>query len=221
MPNSKPKEDDYRHKKLRKDLIQSLRDKGITDEKALSAMEAIPRHFFLDTAFERIAYEDRAFPITAGQTISQPYTVAFQSQLLDIKKYDKVLEVGTGSAYQSCVLAEMGAKVFTIERQKELYDFVGRFFFLQKYLSIKRFYGDGYEGLPSFAPFDKIIITAAAPFIPPKLVAQLKTGGLMVVPVGDDGGQKMMRLTKGADGTMSEEILGDFSFVPMLEGRNK
>jgi len=168
-----------------------------------------------------IAYEDRAFPISAGQTISQPYTVAFQSQLLQIQKYDKVLEVGTGSAYQSCVLAELGAKVFTIERQKELFDFVGKFFFLKNYLSIKRFYGDGYEGLPSFAPFDKILITAAAPFIPPKLIAQLKTGGLMVVPVGDEGGQKMMRLTKQPDGSMAEEILGDFSFVPMLEGRNK
>jgi protein-L-isoaspartate(D-aspartate) O-methyltransferase len=221
MLHSKPKEDDYRHKKLRKDLVQSLRGKGISDEKVLAAMETIPRHFFLDTAFERIAYEDRAFPISAGQTISQPYTVAFQTQLLQIQKYDKVLEVGTGSAYQSCVLAEVGAKVFTIERQKELFDFVTEFFFLKAYLSIKRFYGDGYEGLPSFAPFDKILITAAAPFIPPKLVAQLKTGGLMVVPVGDDAGQKMMRLTKQADGSMSEEILGDFSFVPMLEGRNK
>ena len=221
MLNSKPKEDDYRHKKLRKDLVQTLRDKGITDEKVLAALDTIPRHFFLDTAFERIAYEDRAFPISAGQTISQPYTVAFQSQLLQIQKYDKVLEVGTGSAYQSCVLAELGAKVFTIERQKELFDFVGKFFFLKNYLSIKRFYGDGYEGLPSFAPFDKILITAAAPFIPPKLIAQLKTGGLMVVPVGDEGGQKMMRLTKQPDGSMAEEILGDFSFVPMLEGRNK
>ena len=221
MPNSKPKEDDYRHKKLRKDLVQSLREKGITDEKVLAALEAIPRHFFLDTAFERIAYEDRAFPISAGQTISQPYTVAFQSQLLNIQKYDKVLEVGTGSAYQSCVLAEIGAKVFTIERQKELFDFVSKFFFLKNYLSIKRFYGDGYEGLPSFAPFDKILITAAAPAIPPKLTAQLKTGGLMVVPVGDEAGQKMMRYTKQADGFMSEEMLGNFSFVPMLEGRNK
>lgn len=221
MPNSKPKEDNYRHKKLRKDLVQSLREKGIADEKVLAALEAIPRHFFLDTAFERIAYEDRAFPIAAGQTISQPYTVAFQSQLLQIQKYDKVLEVGTGSAYQACVLAEMGAKVFTIERQKELYEAAGKFFFLQQYLSIKRFYGDGYEGLPSFGPFDKILITAAAPAIPPKLVAQLKTGGFMVVPVGDDAGQKMMRLTKQADGTMTEEVLGDFSFVPMLGGKNK
>jgi protein-L-isoaspartate(D-aspartate) O-methyltransferase len=221
MLNSKPKEDDYRHKKLRKDLIQSLREKDIADERVLAAMEAIPRHFFLDTAFERQAYEDRAFPISAGQTISQPYTVAYQTQLLNIQKYDKVLEVGTGSAYQSCVLAEMGAKVFTIERQKELYDFVGSFFFLKNYLSIKRFYGDGYEGLPSFAPFDKVLITAAAPFIPPKLVDQLKTGGVIVVPVGDDGLQKMMRVTKMEDGSLREEVLGDFSFVPMLEGRNK
>ena len=221
MLNSKPKEDDYRHKKLRKDLVQTLRDKGITDEKVLTAIETIPRHFFLDTAFERIAYEDRAFPISAGQTISQPYTVAFQSQLLSIKKFDKVLEVGTGSAYQSCVLAEMGASVFTIERQKELFDFVGSFFFLKKYPSIKRFYGDGYAGLPSYAPFDKIIITAAAPVIPPKLIEQLKTGGYMVVPVGDDSGQKMMRITKEQDGSTTKEVFGDFSFVPMLEGKNK
>lgn len=221
MPNSKPKEDDYRHKKLRKDLVQSLREKGIRDEKVLAAIEAIPRHFFLDTAFERQAYEDRAFPIAAGQTISQPYTVAFQTQLLDVQKYDKILEVGTGSAYQSCVLATMGAKVFTIERQKELYDFVGSFFFLKNYLSVKRFYGDGYEGLPSFAPFDKVIITAGAPAIPPKLVEQLKPGGIMIIPVGEDGVQKMIRVTKEADGSLLEEELGDFSFVPMLGGKNK
>src|ERR1051325_10203523 len=178
MLHTKPKEDDYRHKKLRKDLIDSLRTKGITDERVLTALESIPRHFFLDTAFERQAYEDRAFPIAAGQTISQPYTVAFQTQLLNVQKFDKILEVGTGSAYQACVLAELGAKVFTIERQKELYDFVGGFFFLKNYLSIKRFYGDGYEGLPSFAPFDKIIITAGAPILPPKLVDQLKPGGV-------------------------------------------
>lgn len=220
MLHSKPKEDDYRHKKLRKDLIDSIREKGITDERVLTAMEAIPRHFFLDTAFERQAYEDRAFPIAAGQTISQPYTVAFQTQLLNVQKFEKILEVGTGSTYQSCVLAEMGAKVFTIERQKELYDFVGGFFFLKKYPSIKRFYGDGYEGLPSFAPFDKIIITAGAPFLPPKLVEQLKPGGIIVAPIGEEGIQKMMRLTKQADGTLREEEMGDFSFVPMLEGRN-
>jgi protein-L-isoaspartate(D-aspartate) O-methyltransferase len=221
MLHGRPKEDDYRHKKLRKDLIQSLREKGISDERVLTAMENIPRHFFLDTAFERQAYEDRAFPISAGQTISQPYTVAFQTQLLNVQKFDKILEVGTGSAYQCCVLAEMGAKVFTIERQKELYDFVGDFFFLKKYPSVKRFYGDGYAGLPSFAPFDKVIITAGAPFLPPKLVEQLKTGGVIVAPIGEEGIQKMMRITKEMDGSLREEELGDFSFVPMLGGKNQ
>jgi protein-L-isoaspartate(D-aspartate) O-methyltransferase len=221
MLQSKPKDDTYFHKGLRKQLIQTLREKGIQDEKVLAAIEAIPRHFFLDTAFERIAYEDRAFPIAAHQTISQPYTVAFQSQLLEIKKFDKILEIGTGSAYQSCVLAELGAQVFSIERQKELFDQVGKFFFINKYPNVRRFYGDGYEGLPSYAPFDKVIITAAAPFVPPKLIAQLKPGGFMVAPVGDDQGQKMMKITKLPDGSTRQEILGDFSFVPMLEGKNK
>lgn len=220
MLNSKPREDDYKHKGLRKHLIAELREKGIKDEQVLAAIDAIPRHFFLDPAFERIAYEDRAFPIVANQTISQPYTVAFQTQLLQIKKYDKVLEIGTGSAYQACVLAELGAKVFSIERQKELYDFVSTFFFIKGYTNLKRFYGDGFEGLPNYAPFDKVIITAAAPFIPPKLVEQLKPGGIMVVPVGDDSGQKMMRITKDALGNIIQEELGDFSFVPMLQGRN-
>ncbi|RYD57068.1 MAG: protein-L-isoaspartate(D-aspartate) O-methyltransferase [Sphingobacteriales bacterium] len=221
MLHSKPKEDNYLHKGLRKQLVQILREKGITDDKVLAAVEAIPRHFFLDPAFERIAYEDRAFPISAGQTISQPYTVAYQTQLLQIKKFDKVLEIGTGSAYQSCVLAEMGAMVYSIERQKTLYDFVGQFFFLRNYPNIKRFYGDGYEGLPSFAPFDKVIVTAAAPNIPPKLIEQMKPGGILVIPVGEGEGQKMMKITKQADGSTKEEVLGDFSFVPMLEGKNK
>jgi len=221
MLHSKIKEDNYIHKGLRKQLVQTLREKGIKDEKVLAAIEAIPRHFFLDTAFERQSYEDRAFPITAGQTISQPYTVAYQTQLLEIKKFDKVLEIGTGSAYQACVLAELGITVYSIERQKELYDFVGQFFFLKKYPNIKRFYGDGFEGLPTYAPFDKIIITAAAPYIPPKLVEQLKPGGIMVTPVGNDKVQKMMRITKDKDGKVHEEELGNFSFVPMLEGKNK
>lgn len=220
MLHSKPKEDNYLHKGLRRQLVQTLREKGIKDEKVLAAIETIPRHFFLDQAFERIAYEDRAFPITAGQTISQPYTVAFQSQLLEIRKFDKVLEIGTGSAYQACVLAELGAMVYSIERQKALYDFVGQFFFLRNYPNIKRFYGDGFEGLPTFAPFDKIIITAAAPYVPPKLVEQLKPGGIMVAPVGDDKGQKMLRITKDAKGTVHEEELGNFIFVPMLTGKN-
>lgn len=220
MLHSLPKEDNYLHKGLRKQLVQLLKDKGITDERVLSAIEAIPRHFFLDPAFERQSYEDRAFPISAGQTISQPYTVAFQTQLLALKKFDKVLEIGTGSAYQACVLAELGVTVYSIERQKELYDYVSKFFFIKKYTNLKRFYGDGFEGLPSFAPFDKVIITAAAPFIPPKLVEQLKPGGFMVIPVGDDGLQKMMRIKKDNQGKIHEEILGDFSFVPMLTGKN-
>ena len=221
MLHSKPREDNYLHKGLRKQLVQALRDKGIKDERVLAAIDAIPRHFFLDPAFERISYEDRAFPIAASQTISQPYTVAYQSQLLEIKKYDKVLEIGTGSAYQSCMLAELGAAVFTIERQRALYDFIGDFFFLKSYPTIKRFYGDGYEGLPSYAPFDKVIVTAAAPFIPPKLIEQLKPGGIAVIPVGDDSGQKMLRITKDKEGNVLEEELGDFSFVPMLTGKNK
>lgn len=221
MLHSKPREDNYLHKGLRRQLVQTLREKGINDERVLAAIEAIPRHFFLDPAFERIAYEDRAFPITAGQTISQPYTVAYMSQLLDVKKYEKVLEIGTGSAYQACVLAELGAMVYTIERQKALYDFVGDFFFLKHYPNIKRFYGDGYIGLQSFAPFDKVIVTAAAPYVPPKLIEQLKPGGIAVIPVGDENGQKMLRIIKDKEGNVTEEELGDFVFVPMLEGKNK
>jgi protein-L-isoaspartate(D-aspartate) O-methyltransferase len=213
-------EDTYRHKGLRKKLIDSLRDKGITDDNVLNAMMNIPRHFFLDTALEHIAYQDRAFPIGEGQTISQPYTVAFQTQLLEITPFQKVLEIGTGSAYQAMVLAEMGATVFTIERQKKLFDLNKSFILRNKYHSIKFFYGDGFEGLPTFAPFDKVIITAAAPFIPPKLIEQLKPGGKMVIPVDDNGSQKMMRITKNADGTLDEETFSDFSFVPMLKGRS-
>src|SRR5215218_4723036 len=151
-------EDSYRHKGLRRKLVETVRGKGITDEKILTAIENIPRHFFLDSAFDEVAYEDKAFPIDAGQTISQPYTVAYQTQLLEIKPYEKVLEIGTGSAYQACVLAEVGAKVFTIERQKKLFESNKAFPFLKKYLNIKFFYGDGYEGLPTYAPFDKVLI---------------------------------------------------------------
>lgn len=221
MLHSKPREDNYLHKGLRKNLVQVLREKGITDERVLAAINTIPRHFFLDPAFEHIAYEDRAFPITAGQTISHPYTVAYQSQLLEIKKFDKVLEIGTGSAYQACVLAEMGATVYSIERQRALFDFIGHFFYLKSYTNIKRFYGDGYIGMQTYAPFDKIIITAAAPYIPPKLLEQLKPGGIMVLPLGDDAGQKMIRIVKNADGSFTETELGNFNFVPMLEGKNK
>ncbi|MCW3120806.1 MAG: protein-L-isoaspartate(D-aspartate) O-methyltransferase [Flavipsychrobacter sp.] len=220
MLHSKPREDNYLQKGLRKQLVQVLRDKGIKDERVLAAIGAVPRHFFLDPAFERQAYEDRAFPIVASQTISMPYTVASQTHLLDLKKFDKVLEIGTGSAYQACVLAEMGITLYTIERQRELYDHVGQFFFLKKYSNIKRFFGDGFEGLPSFAPFDKILITCGAPFIPPKLIEQLKPGGIMVIPVGEDEKQKMLRITKDLNGNLKEEDMGDFSFVPMLQGKS-
>lgn len=213
-------EDSYLHKGLRKQLVDSIRKKGITDEKALDAILHIPRHFFMDSAFGKIAYEDRAFPIGEGQTISQPYTVAYQTQLLEIRSFEKVLEIGTGSAYQACVLAEMGAHVYTIERQKKLFESNKAFPFLKKYLNLKFFYGDGYEGLPTYGPFDKVIVTAAAPSIPPKLVEQLKPGGKMVIPVGEGSVQRMLRLTKQDDGTAREEIFDNFSFVPMIGGRN-
>ena len=212
--------DEYRHRGMRMQLVKLLRDKGITDENVLKAIEQIPRHFFLDTAFEKIAYEDRAFPIEEGQTISQPYTVAYQTHLLQIKRNDKVLEIGTGSAYQATVLAELGARVFTIERQKKLYDLNRHYIFKQKYFSIKFFYGDGFEGLPTYAPFDKILITAAAPFIPPKLLQQLKPGGMMVLPVDEGKVQRMLRITKMQDGELKEEAFDLFSFVPMLGGKN-
>ena len=197
-----------------------LRAKGITDEKVLEAMNNIPRHFFLDSALDEIAYEDRAFPISEGQTISQPYTVAYQTQLLEVKPNEKILEIGTGSIYQAAVLAEMGAKVFTIERQKKLFDKTKEFFFKSKYHNLKFFYGDGYEGLPTYALFDKVIITAAAPFIPPKLIEQLKAGGKMIIPLDEGEHQRMLRLTKNADGSVNEEAFENFSFVPMLSGRN-
>jgi protein-L-isoaspartate(D-aspartate) O-methyltransferase len=212
--------DTYQHKGLRRQLVELLRKKGITDENVLAAINAIPRHFFLDSAFDKIAYEDRAFPIGEEQTISQPYTVAYQTQLLEIRPNDKVLEIGTGSVYQASVLAEMGAKVFTIERQKKLFEKNKSFIFKSKYPGIKFFYGDGFQGLPTYAPFDKVIITAAAPYVPPKLVAQLKTGGMMVIPVDLGPFQQMLRLTKLDDGTYSEERFDNFSFVPMLEGRS-
>jgi len=197
-----------------------LRGKGITDEAVLGAMNNIPRHFFLDSAFDEIAYEDRAFPISEGQTISQPYTVAYQSQLLQVKPYDKILEIGTGSIYQATVLAEMGVKVFTIERQKALYDKTQQYIFKNKYPNLKFFFGDGYEGLPTYAPFDKILITAAAPFLPPKLIQQLKPGGKMVIPVDEGENQRMLRITKNAGGDTTEEAFAHFSFVPMLTGKN-
>lgn len=212
--------DSYRHKGLRKQLVEVIRNKGITDERVLQAILEIPRHYFIDSAFDQIAYEDRAFPIAEGQTISQPYTVAYQTQLLEVKPHEKILEVGTGSAYQACVLALMGAQVYTIERQKQLYDHNKQFSYLRNFPAIRYFYGDGYQGLPTYAPFDKIIVTAAAPFVPDKLVEQLKPGGKMVIPVGEGKVQQMLRILKMGDGKIQEEIFDNFSFVPMLQGKN-
>ena len=213
-------EDTYRHKGQRKELIESLRNKGIQDERVLEAMLEVPRHFFFDKDLERKAYEDVAFPIGAGQTISQPYTVAFQTELLQVKPGDKILEVGTGSAYQASVLAEMGAKVITIERQRELYKKTLYYPLRSKYppSHLTFVFGDGFEGQPVQAPFDKIIITCGAPHIPPKLFEQLKIGGVMVIPLAHDEHHKMLRITKMEDGSMKEESFSNFSFVPMLPG---
>lgn len=213
-------EDTYRHKGLRKKLVDQVREKGISDERVLDAMMNVPRHFFLETALDNIAYEDRAFPIAEGQTISQPYTVAYQTQLLQVKPLEKVLEIGTGSMYQATILAQMGAAVFTIERHKKLYLKSAQFVFKNKYRNLKFFYGDGFEGLPTYAPFDKVLITAAAPYIPPRLIDQLKTGGKMVLPLDEGSHQRMLRLTKQSDGSVVEEAFENFSFVPMLKGRN-
>ncbi len=217
----RPTVDEYRHKGLRRKLVDVISAKGITDEQVLSVIGNVPRHFFLDSAFDDVAYEDRAFPIGEGQTISQPFTVAYQTQLLQLQPNMKVLEIGTGSAYQAVVLAEMGVKVFTIERQKKLFESNKLFTLLKKYINIKFFYGDGFLGLPTYGPFDRVIITAAAPIVPPKLIEQLKPGGMMVIPLGVGDVQQMRRITKQADGSLSEERFSDFSFVPMLEGKRQ
>ncbi len=212
-------EDSYRQQGLRKRLVESLREKGISSPAVLDAMNAVPRHVFMDTALEAFAYQDRAFPIAEGQTISQPYTVAYQTQLLQVRRFDKVLEIGTGSGFQACILAEMGAVVFTVERQRKLFDRFREFAYKSRYPNIRCFYGDGYEGLPTYAPFDRILVTAAAPVIPDQLLVQLKPGGIMVIPVGGKEGQRMIRLEKTADGGIHQEVYDNFSFVPMLEGK--
>jgi len=207
--------DTFKHKGLRKQLSVLLKEKGIKHAEVLKAIENVPRHLFLDNAFLEFAYQDKAFPIGAGQTISQPYTVAFQTELLDLKKGEKVLEIGTGSGYQTSVLLEMGVKVFTIERQKALFDKTKAFLPTIGY-NPKFFYGDGYKGLPVFAPFDKIIITAGAPVIPDALLEQLKIGGIMVIPVGDK--VQIMTLIKKIENKKFEKIeYGEFRFVPLLE----
>ena len=211
-------EDNYRHKGLRQQMVKQLRADGFTDERVLAALNEVPRHVFLDSSFVEYAYSDQPFSIGSGQTISQPSTVAVQTKLLNVESGKKVLEVGTGSGYQACVLAAMGAKVFSIERQRNLY-FRTKEILEQLPYRVKTFLGDGYEGLPNWEPFDRIIITAGAPFVPPKLVEQLKPGGIMVIPMDNsEGGQTMVRLTKQTDGTLTREEFGSFKFVPMLTG---
>lgn len=206
----------------RKKLVEAIRSKGIRDENVLGAIEKLPRHFFVPgKGLEyQHAYDDKPLQIGSGQTISQPYTVAYQTELLEIKLGDKVLEIGTGSGYQAAILATMGAEVFTIERHKSLYEETAM---LLQYLGLDKhvhlYYGDGFEGIPEEAPFDKILITAAAPEIPPKLLDQLKTGGIMVLPLGKGRTQQMVRITKTGNKDYRKEVFDDFAFVPMLKGK--
>lgn len=209
--------EDPRHQGMRKKLVEGLRIKGIKDENVLRAIENVPRHLFMESSFINFAYKDQAFPIGSGQTISQPYTVAFQTQLLQVGKDDKILEVGTGSGYQAAVLSEMGAKVFTIERQKELFIKAQSFLPSIGYHPAC-FFGDGYLGLPGFAPFDKILVTAGAVSVPAALKEQLKTGGRLVIPVGGENRQEMMVIVRISEEEFRSEKHGGFIFVPLLKG---
>ena len=210
--------DSFKHKGLRNKLVEELSNKGIKDAKVLDAVSKVPRHFFMDSSFIDHAYQDKAFPISSGQTISQPYTVAFQSQLLNIVKGDKILEIGTGSGYQAAVLCEMGVKLYTIERIKELYRKTSVFLPSINYYPKKMIYGDGYQGYLDEAPYDGIIVTAGASEVPKKLLKQLKLNGKMVIPLGDDV-QKMLLYTKISDNDYEIEDFGDFKFVPMLKDK--
>ncbi len=209
--------DTYRHKGLRKRMIDTLRRRGITDEAVLAAMSAVPRHFFLEKAFEEQAYEDKPFPIGCEQTISQPFTVAYQSVLLEVKNRDKILEIGTGSGYQAAILAVLGAKVFTIERQEGLYESAKNLLAEMGFSTVRCFFGDGTKGLPRHAPFDKIIVTAGAPVVPESLREQLAVGGRLIIPVGTEV-QTMLKITRLSATEYHEERLDDFRFVPFLEG---
>ncbi|NND06917.1 MAG: protein-L-isoaspartate(D-aspartate) O-methyltransferase [Saprospiraceae bacterium] len=209
--------DSYRHKGLRKKLVAILKEKGIEDQRILDAIGTIPRHFFLDPAFADWAYKDAAFPIGSDQTISQPYTVAYQTALLELKAKDKVLEVGTGSGYQAAVLAEMGAKVYSVERQPTLYKRTKKLLKEMGYETIRLFLKDGSEGLPRFAPFDKILVTAAADRVPSHLKEQLAVGGILVIPVGDKV-QVMYRIQRTGEKTFDTQKLDLFKFVPLLKG---
>ncbi len=213
--------DTYRHKGLRRKLIASIREKGITDERILQVMETLPRHFFLDKAFEELAYEDRAFPIGNEQTISQPFTVAYQTQLLNVKKRDKILEIGTGSGYQAVVLAMLGGRVHSLERQESLYHRAKKMIELLQINNIRVYLRDGFRGLPELAPFDKILVTAGASDVPENLKEQLAVGGLMVIPVGPREVQKMLRITKVSEKKYETETFGNFRFVPFLKGINR
>jgi protein-L-isoaspartate(D-aspartate) O-methyltransferase len=208
--------DDF--KKQRRELVNQLNEKGISDNRVLEAIDTIPRHLFMPRHLEGMAYVDRPFPIGEGQTISQPYTVAYQTQLLDVQPNDRVLEIGTGSAYQAAVLAFLAAEVFSIERQRKLFEKQVHFRYLREFNNLYLFYGDGYKGLEEYAPFDKILITAAAPFVPPKLIEQLKWNGRMVLPLGEQKPQRMVRITKINDDEIKTEQFETFSFVPMLGG---
>lgn len=210
--------DTHRHKGLRAKLVKELNEKGITDHRILNAFRDIPRHYFLDIAFADWAYKDVAFPIDADQTISQPYTVAFQTTLLDVKPGEKVLEIGTGSGFQACVLSYLGCKVYTIERQKKLFEKTDALLKKLGYGKIRTLFGDGYEGAPRFAQFDKIIVTAGAVELPKKLFEQLKIGGHMVIPYGNGEVQKMLRITKQEENKAKKESFGDFRFVPFMKG---
>ena len=211
--------DTNKHQGLRNQLVKQLQDKGITNKSVLDTISKIPRHLFLESSFEDFAYQDKAFPIGAGQTISQPYTVAFQSQLLEVKKEAKILEIGTGSGYQTAFLCKMGAKVYSVERQNELFKttslLLPKLGIRPKHLS----FGDGYKGLPQYAPFDGIIVTAGAPFIPQALMAQLKIGGRLVIPVGENE-QIMTLLIRKNETQFEKHEFGDFRFVPLLEDKN-
>ncbi|XCF05390.1 protein-L-isoaspartate(D-aspartate) O-methyltransferase [Tamlana crocina] len=211
--------DTFKHKGLRQQLVNELKHKGIVDKSVLNAINNIPRHLFMDSGFLHYAYVDKAFPIAADQTISQPYTVAFQTELLQIKKGDKILEIGTGSGYQTAVLCEMGARVYSIERQNELFKKTSKFLPKLGYRAKKLIFGDGYIGLREEAPFDGILVTAGAPYVPTPLLSQLKIGGRLVIPVGDDV-QEMTMFTRKGPKEFDKEEFGSFRFVPLLEDKN-
>ena len=211
--------DSNRHKGLRNQLVTTIRKKGIKDKKVFDAISKIPRHLFMDSGFVDFAYQDKPFPIGADQTISQPYTVAFQTELLEVEPGHKILEIGTGSGYQTAVLIELKAEVYSIERQKELYATVKKFLPKVGYVPKKLVFGDGYVGLPESAPFDGIIVTAGAPYVPKALLGQLKIGGKLVIPVGDDV-QVMTVFTRTSEKKFEKLEYGDFRFVPMLKEKN-